>query len=86
MSWTWCASNPARARAACGAHFRHPSVLSWSSHDRPRPALTPLSPRSFPPQLFANVTLLDKSVASKGEPRFVAKVLRQVRCALRNRA
>jgi len=28
--------------------------------------------------MFTNVALLEKSVASKGEPRFVAKVLRQV--------
>jgi hypothetical protein len=34
-------------------------------------------------QMFTSVTLLEKSVASKGEPRFVAKVLRQVSATLR---
>ena len=38
-------------------------------------------PPPFDSQLFENVTLLEKSAASKGEPRFVAKVLRQVRRA-----
>jgi len=38
-------------------------------------------PRPFDSQLFENVMLLEKSAASKGEPRFVAKVLRQVRRA-----
>ena len=47
-------------------------------HDATRDAEPP--PRDpDPSQLFENVTLLEKSVASKGEPRFVAKVLRQVR-------
>ena len=38
-------------------------------------------PPPFDSQLFENVTLLEKSAASKGETRFVAKVLRQVRRA-----
>ena len=43
--------------------------------------LTSNRSRSPDPQLFENVALLEKSAASKGEPRFVAKVLRQVRRA-----
>ena len=49
----------------------NPSRLTLSEPHRPPP--------SVQTQLFENVTLLEKSVAAKGEPRFAAKVLRQVR-------